>query len=128
MNRMMGGVGMNAAQLHDNPMSTKRIPSDRALRELVSPVKPASWEPERGEVPVPWVWIRSKALEDTILLVLDVKQVREAEEKHPEACIYVVAEIEILGQFTEDKDSMRALHRIKKDMRGWLVDPRKQGR
>ncbi len=120
-------MGSAAAKI-DRASQTDKPNTVTDLRELVSPVKPVYPKGEAWDESVPWMWIRSQVLEDTILLVLDRTRLREAEDEDPEACVYVVPEMEILGRFAGDEKAMRTLHRLKKQTRGWLVDPGGRGK
>ena len=51
----------------------------------------------------------------------DVTAVTEAEELYPGLTTYVLPEMEILKEFESDPLTIRKLHRIKKEMHGWII-------
>ena len=95
------------------------------LGALLSPILPADIEWPPGPDTYPWYVVRSKLLGEDILLVCEKDRVREAELHHPGLTTYVLPEMEILGEFAEDPERIRTLHRIKKEMKGWLVRPKR---
>ena len=94
------------------------------LRALVSPIQPQYPDSDPFPTDDPWIWINSRLLGEKILLVLQLDQTRQAIETYPEAVVYVVPEMEILSRFADRPATIRELHRIKKEMDGWLVWPR----
>jgi hypothetical protein len=71
----------------------------------------------------PWLVIRSRLLREDILLVCEKNRVREAELEHPGLTTYVLPEMRILRDFEQKPDTIRRLHRIKKEMHGWITRP-----
>ena len=96
------------------------------FRALVSPIQPQYPDSDSFPTEDPWVWIESRLLGEKILLVLQLDQTRKAIETYPEAVVYLVPEMEILQRFADQPEIIRELHRIKKEMDGWLMWPREE--
>lgn len=103
----------------------KKSISEAELRKLVTPLRPKYDDRDDIDTSMPWVWIQSGVLQDRFLLVLDVCAIPMAEERFPDATIYVMPEMKILAGFATDEEAMRTLHRLKKELCGWLMDSKR---
>jgi len=69
-----------------------------------------------------WLLLDSKLLDgERILLVFEKRWLAEARQAHPGTVIYFPPEVEEMKQVKEHPDTIKLLHRIKKEFGAWIV-------
>ena len=81
-----------------------------------------------ASVPVPpsqdrkWLLLDSKLLDgEHVLVVFEKRWLTEARQAHPGTVIYFPPEIEELKRVKDAPDTIKFLHRIKKEFGAWIV-------
>jgi len=122
------------------------------MSDLANKVREAngnqSGAPPEGTAPAPWpnppaVWwgqapdgrkwllLDSKLLDgERILLVFEKQHLTEARQAYPGTVIYFPPEVEELKRVKDAPDTIKFLHRIKKEFGAWIVplNPKPAGR
>ncbi len=79
-----------------------------------------SWSPTSHGMK--WIVIESKLLDgEVVLVVFEKRWLKEARQKHPGKVIYFPPEVDELARFKDDPQTVKLLHRIKKEFGGWIV-------
>ncbi len=73
-----------------------------------------------------YVGIKSKLLNDTLILCFDKSKLRLVMERHPNIPIYFPPEIEELYPYRQEGELIRWVHACKKEFGAWLVPRDKQ--
>jgi len=69
-----------------------------------------------------WLLLDSKLLDgERILLVFEKRWLAEARQTHPGTVIYFPPEVEELKRVKDAPDTIKFLHRIKKEFGAWIV-------
>lgn len=88
---------------------------------------PAAQQAPTGPEPLLWAVIESARFPgDDVLVVLDPTRLKEAQAAHPGLVTYLSSEIELLWPVREKDELVRAVHKVKKHLGGWLreIKPR----
>ena len=64
--------------------------------------------------------IKSKILDETIIILKDRNKLNEIKEEFPDTVIYLPSEIRNLARFKGDADALRQIHAAKKKFEGWI--------
>ena len=108
--------------IFSEPLDKPAIASED-LMGLVTPI-----QPEWGEWPVvsraaPWIVIRSRVLDEDVLLVCDRAKIERAQKVHPTLTTYTLPEMDVMRDYARDPATIRRLHLIKKRLNGWISRP-----
>jgi len=90
---------------------------DGPSKPPVAPSVPASVPQD-----LKWLLLDSKLLEgEHILIVFDKRWLTEARQAYPGTVIYFPPEVEELKRVKDAPDTIKFLHRIKKEFGAWIV-------
>ena len=88
---------------------------------------PASVSANDSATPAPgrdlkWLLLDSKLLDgEHVLVVFEKRWLKEARQAHPGTVIYFPPEVEELKRIKDAPDTIKFLHRIKKEFGAWIV-------
>lgn len=68
-----------------------------------------------------WIVIESDLIGEHIVIIRDKKWLKEAREANPDLAIYFGQEIKNLQRFIGDDQAIRAIHKVKKDWKAWII-------
>lgn len=99
-------------------------PPEAASAQVAVPAKASPPAPWWGPAPqgLTWIVLESKLLDgEHVLVVFEKRWLKEARQAHPGKVIYFPPEVDELARFKDDPDTLKLLHRIKKEFGGWIV-------
>ncbi len=92
------------------------------LADPITETEPPALPPEPATQNQKWLLLDSKLLDgERVLLVFEKRWLTEARQTHPGTAIYFPPEVEELKRIKNAPDTIRLLHRIKKEFGAWIV-------
>jgi hypothetical protein len=96
--------------------------SDLADRVTSGPLGESSELGAEAPADRKWLLLESKLLEgEHVLLLFEKRWLTEARQTHPGTVIYFPPEVEELKRVKDAPDTLKVLHRIKKEFGAWIV-------
>ena len=128
MCQVLPGNERNTLRLNESAPDTRRVRTctmkmgdlvDRITGgHLGEPARPAALAPVERK----WLLLDSQLLEgERILLVFEKRWLAEARQAYPATVIYFPPEVEELKRVKDAPDTIKFLHRIKKEFGAWIV-------
>ena len=119
----------NALWLNEQPPDTRRVRTcAMKMGDLADQASaPASVSAKDSATPalwrdLKWLLLDSKLLDgEHVLVVFEKRWLTEARRAHPGTVIYFPPEIEELKRVKDAPDTIKFLHRIKKEFGAWIV-------
>lgn len=68
-----------------------------------------------------WVLMESHVVSERIVVIRNKQWLMEARQAHPDLAIYFPQEIKNLERFKGSDDDIRAIHRVKKGWKAWII-------